>query len=354
MNNSNSNGNGNGNGKGAPPIKRLKLDFASNNNSGIGPPPSIHRSIFANIRKVPASSGAKATSELESAIRAGNIESVRALVKGDPNSIDFDAFEAAHELANEDTKRSILALLRVYEERLNTISNNFDSNLYNPRAMVVRNAAKSRYTIRNSAKNGPAHAMSADVYSLRNEPVYHIYNKDDFPEAPDGVYLWIYSAFSGFFAIRVYSVAELGTKHVAIVKRVRKAGVEFRLSYAGELRKTGPEVAINLLSGTYSEPFMKPKITRNRLDMVDYNRFRAERAAEMLNKAVGGVAFRVAESPMETMIRNDVGEEEKARLEARGFVFSEKSSRGGGSGGSGGERRRRHKTRRKQSRKHYI
>lgn len=75
-----------------------------------------------------------------------------------------------------------------------------------------------------------------------------LYTPETFADsAPDGIYTWIMSD-KGFFATPVYSMFEHGTLHSNLTDRTGAA----RVHSAGEAKKTGSQLAFNLLSGTYT------------------------------------------------------------------------------------------------------
>jgi hypothetical protein len=84
-----------------------------------------------------------------------------------------------------------------------------------------------------------------------------------FPEAPEGIYVWVFSE-KGFFAVKVRSPFEFGTKHKTIVARegvrtILFAG-ECRLSESGAAAGGGDGrriATVNLLSGTYTKYMME-------------------------------------------------------------------------------------------------
>lgn len=73
-----------------------------------------------------------------------------------------------------------------------------------------------------------------------------VYTTKTFPEAPDGIYNWIFSEF-GFFAIPVPNDLEFGTRHAQLADRVKAT----KIYLAGELEKTRRNIMFNLLSGTF-------------------------------------------------------------------------------------------------------
>lgn len=79
-----------------------------------------------------------------------------------------------------------------------------------------------------------------------------LYTSETFASAPDGIYTWIVSD-KGFFATPVYSIFEHGTLHSILTDRTGAT----RVHSAGEAKKTGSQLALNLLSGTYTRHILE-------------------------------------------------------------------------------------------------
>jgi hypothetical protein len=80
-----------------------------------------------------------------------------------------------------------------------------------------------------------------------------VYTPETFASsAPDGIYTWIVSD-KGFFATPVYSIFEHGTLHSNLTDRTGAT----RVHSAGEAKKTGSQLALNLLSGTYTRHILE-------------------------------------------------------------------------------------------------
>lgn len=81
------------------------------------------------------------------------------------------------------------------------------------------------------------------------------YTSTTFPDAPDGIYTWIIGDNGKFLAGRVRSILEMGTLHkqLADVAKVKHIFV------AGECKKEGTNVQINLQSGTFSLEIIRRK-----------------------------------------------------------------------------------------------
>lgn len=84
--------------------------------------------------------------------------------------------------------------------------------------------------------------------SMRAVPFY---TKKTFADAPDGIYAWIDSN-KGFYAARVLSKTEHGTRHAQIADRVSAS----EINIAGEIEKTGHNIIFNFYSGTFMWDYM--------------------------------------------------------------------------------------------------
>jgi hypothetical protein len=72
------------------------------------------------------------------------------------------------------------------------------------------------------------------------------FTKKTFPDAPDGIYAWVYTN-KGFFAGLVKSTTEHGTRHSQLADRVSAT----QIYMAGEIEKKGRNIIFNFYSGTY-------------------------------------------------------------------------------------------------------
>ena len=99
-------------------------------------------------------------------------------------------------------------------------------------------------------------ALEESIPLIRNEELH---------SAPDGIYTWILSD-TGFSAIRVISVLELGTIHHSLVFR----SFTNQLFGAGELEKRGTTIRYNIQSGSYMKEFMEENASRTPVVKRDF------------------------------------------------------------------------------------
>jgi hypothetical protein len=204
------------------------------------------------------------------------------------------------------------------------------NDMYNPRTPYMSN----KYTITDLYKGRSAEidAMNntqRNAFLFQNDP-YTLYNASTFSTAPDGVYLWVFSTEHGFYALRAYSKAEIGTKHLAITKRVRKLiGKDiFSFKYAGELLKEGKSIQINLFSGTFMAFYINNLLERYTITLEELNKIILERAKAALQDVMPEFKVEISPTPMNTFIANNISDSERNRLLERGYTVTERSAGG--------------------------
>lgn len=123
-----------------------------------------------------------------------------------------------------------------------------------------------------------------------SKPIYtfpHTVGKD-FESAPDGVYTWVLYENDGvirFVATRIENKMELGGGHeYTLVKLGIKK--EFKVPFAGELKKEGNTLSINLASGSYMERYIRRVSGTYNIDSVTVNRLLLARALNLLRSTL--------------------------------------------------------------------